>query len=209
MTAIGKKLQLKPEQRLLLLNAPEPIVSILSAEGYHVTNETNLQHVGVFNAVQLFVRNTDELNDFIPEVVPVLKPNTLLWIAYPKKSSGVKTDISRDTGWGTVKALGYEMTRLVSLDDTWSSARCKHISERSKPSKFGVDLPGIDRKAKIVVLPKEMHEALKGAGVLDVFTSLSFSHRREYAVSVIEAKRAETRAKRIKKIIEQLMLRQG
>jgi hypothetical protein len=208
MTEIGKKLQLKPQSSLLLLNAPEQIASVFTLEGYHCINMLEVPHVGMYDAVQLFVRNTEELNHFVPEVIPLLTLNALFWIAYPKKSSGIKTDINRDTGWGILKELGCELTRLVSIDDTWSSARCRHVSERSKPSVFGIDLPGIDRKAKTVILPKDMQQALTEAGVLDAFNSLAFSHRREYTVAVMEAKRAETRAKRIGKAIEELKAKQ-
>lgn len=205
MTELGKKLQLKPDHKILLLNAPEHIANELAAEGYTFTNAIEVPHVGVFDAVQLFVRNTKELENFAPQVIPLLKQNTLFWIAYPKKSSGIKADLSRDQGWKTVTDLGYEINRLVALDDTWSSARFRHKAERDKPSMFGVDMPGIDRKTKMVVLPDDMHLALKNAGVLDYFEKLAFTHRKEYAVAVLEAKRPETRAKRIQKTIDELL----
>lgn len=208
MAELGKKLQLKPGNSLLLLNAPDPFADALAAEGYTFTNAAETPHVGTYDAVQLFVRNIEELDMFVPQVVPLLKPNALFWIAYPKKSSGIKTDLSRDEGWKTVAELGYETTRLVALDDTWSSARFRHTSERSKPSTFGMDMPGIDRKTKTVVLPEDMQQALEKAGVLEVFNQLAFTHRKEYAVAVLDAKRPETRAKRIQKTIEDLQAKQ-
>ncbi len=208
MKDTGSKLQLKPQAKMLLVNAPEYIADLLESEGYHITNVVEMPHVGVYDAVQLFVRNIEELNHFAPEVIPLLTPHSLFWIAYPKKSSGVKTDISRDAGWEAVKELGYEINRLVSLDSTWSSARFRHASERTKASVFGVDLPGIDRKAKTVDLPEDMKHALEEAGVLELFNTLSFTHRKEYAVAVMEAKREETRVNRILKTIEQLKAKQ-
>ena len=208
MAELGKKLQLKPNDSLLLLNAPDTIAEMLAAEGYTFTNAVEVPNIGTYDAVQLFVRDIAELNNFVPQVVPLLKPNALFWIAYPKKSSGMKTDLSRDEGWKTVSGLGYEATRLVALDGTWSSARFRHTTERSKPSTFGVDMPGIDRKNKTVAVPEDMQQALEQAGVLEVFNKLAFTHRKEHVVAVLEAKRPETRAKRIQKAIEALQAKQ-
>ena len=208
MAELGKKLQLKPNDSLLLLNAPDTIAEMLAAEGYTFTNAVEVPNIGTYDAVQLFVRDIAELNNFVPQVVPLLKPNALFWIAYPKKSSGMKTDLSRDEGWKTVSELGYEATRLVALDGTWSSARFRHTTERSKPSTFGVDMPGIDRKNKTVAVPEDMQQALEQAGVLEVFNKLAFTHRKEHVVAVLEAKRPETRAKRIQKAIEALQAKQ-
>lgn len=208
MAELGKKLQLKHTYKLLLLNAPMQIADALALEGYTFTNSAEAPHVGAYDAVQLFVRNTDELNHFVPQVLPLLNSDALFWIAYPKKSSGIKTDLSRDNGWQTVTESGYETTRLVSLDDTWSSARFRHKTERSKPSMFGVDMPGIDRAAKTVVLPEDMQQALEQAGVLEKFNRLAFTHRKEYTVAVLDAKRPETRAKRIQKAVDDLAAKQ-
>ncbi|MBC5993911.1 YdeI/OmpD-associated family protein [Pontibacter cellulosilyticus] len=207
MAEIGKKLQLKHTYSLLLLNAPDQIADALATEGYTFTNAAETPHVGTYDAVQIFVRNKDEMDHFVPQVVLLLKPNALFWVAYPKKSSGIKTDLSRDEGWKTVAALGYEATRLVALGDTWSSARFRHKTERSKPSTFGMDMPGIDRKAKTVVLPEDVQQALEQADLLEVFNQMAFTHRKEYVVAVLDAKRPETRAKRIQKIIDDLQAR--
>ncbi|MEJ8803747.1 YdeI/OmpD-associated family protein [Pontibacter sp. H249] len=208
MAELGRKLQLKLGASLLLINAPEHIADALAAEGYTFANAAEPPHVGIYDAVQLFVRNIEELNQLVPQVVPLLKPKGLFWIAYPKKSSGIKTNLNRDEGWKTVIELGYEATRLVALDETWSSARYRHKTERSKPSTFGMDMPGIDRKNKTVTLPEDMQLALEQAGVLEMFGNLAFTHRKEYVVAVLEAKRPETRAKRIQKAVEELQAKQ-
>ncbi|GAB3202855.1 hypothetical protein ABID22_001105 [Pontibacter aydingkolensis] len=208
MPEIGKKLQLKPSQLLLLLNAPDHMADVLLAEGYTFANAIEVPHIGTYDAVQLFVRNKEEVDHFVQQVIPLLKPKAFFWIAYPKKSSGIKTNLSRDEGWKTVAELGYEATRLVALDETWSSVRFRHTSDRDKPSVFGVDMPGIDRKAKTVILPDDMHKALEHGGVLDTFNKLAFTHRKEYALPVLEAKRPETRVKRIQKTLEDLQAKQ-
>jgi hypothetical protein len=209
MSELGKKLQLKPSHQLLLLNAPESFAQALAAEGYTFTRtDEDAPAVGVYDAVQLFVRSKEELGHFAPQAVAVLKPEAMLWIAYPKKSSGIKTDLNRDHGWSTMTDAGYAGVRQVAIDDTWSALRFKHASKLKPGSMFGVDLPGIDRKAKTVIVPEDMQQALEEAGVLEVFNKLAFTHRKEHVVAVLEAKRPETRTRRIGKTIEQLAKKQ-
>ena len=164
--------------------------------------------MGIYDAVQLFVQSKEELEEFGPQAVALLKPEAMLWIAYPKKSSGIKTNLNRDNGWEILFALGYSGVRQIAIDETWSALRFRHKAERNERSTFGVDIPGIDRKAKAVTIPGDMQQALEEAGLLEQFNQLAFTHRKEYVVAVLEAKRPETRAKRIKKAIDQLAQQQ-
>jgi hypothetical protein len=205
MESLGKKLQLKPNQKFLLLNAPEAVAEALSAEGYTFATEGVTAEKGAFDAVQLFVKSKAELERDVLQAMEALKPAGVLWIAYPKKSSKVKSDLTRDEGWKAVAELGYEGVRQIAIDDTWSALRFRHTSERKEPSMFGVDYPGIDRKTRTVAIPDDLREALEAVGLLESFEQLAFTHRKEFVVSVLDAKRPETRANRIGKTIEQLM----
>jgi hypothetical protein len=53
--------------------------------------------------------------------VQVLKPTSLLWIAFPKGTSKIKTDRTRDKGWEKVEQQGLKWITLISLNDTWSA----------------------------------------------------------------------------------------
>ncbi|WP_242922008.1 YdeI/OmpD-associated family protein [Pontibacter liquoris] len=207
MEDLGRKLQLKQNSSILLLNAPTGAGQALAGSGYTVTDAIEVPSVGTYDAVQLFARSRQELEALAPQAIALLKPGALLWIAYPKKTSGIISDLTRDEGWKILDELGYGAVRQVALDDTWSSLRFKHESERKEPSQFGVDPPGIDRATKTVVPPADMQQALEAAGVAAVFWQLAFTHRKEYVVAVLDAKRPETRAKRIAKTVEELKAR--
>lgn len=202
MQQLGKKLQLKQGQQILLLNAPASVVQLLSEEGYAVATEQKKEDK--CDAVQLFVQDKAELNKFAQEAIDGLNPAGVLWIAYPKKSSGVVSDLTRDNGWSVISALGYAGVRQVAIDAKWSSLRFKHKSERSKPSKMGAAYPGIDKTNRVVTPPADLQEALDDAGLSDKFQALSFTAKKEYIVAVLEAKQTETRIRRIRKTIEQL-----
>jgi hypothetical protein len=65
-----------------------------------------------------------------------------------------------------------------------------------------------DDAAREVELPQELAEAFRrNRAAQRVFERLSYSHRREYAQHVAEAKRPETRARRAERTIEQLLAR--
>ena len=46
-----------------------------------------------------------------------------LWVAYPKLTSDIDTDLTRDRGWDTLTALGLRGVAIVSVDDTWAAVR--------------------------------------------------------------------------------------
>lgn len=58
-----------------------------------------------------------------------LKPDSLLWIAYPKGSSQIKTDVNRDTLWKTIEPTGWRPVRQIVLDEVWSAMRFRPSSQ--------------------------------------------------------------------------------
>lgn len=207
MADLGKKLQLKKEHAILLLMAPEDVAQALQQEGYTFTRAGEAPSMGSYEAVLLFVQQASELEQLAPQAVALLQPEGLLWVAYPKKSSGIKTDLTRDNGWQVMGSMQYEPVRQVAVDEVWSALRFRPQAARKQPSTFGVDMPGIDRKAKTVSLPDDLREALQEAGLLEAFERMAFTHRKEYVVAVLEAKRPETRTRRIAKTVEEMAKR--
>ena len=51
----------------------------------------------------------------------------LLWLSYPKRSSKVETDLSRDVGWEVVADAGLRPVTQVSIDETWSALRFRPV----------------------------------------------------------------------------------
>lgn len=114
MEEVLKKLRYK-SGRALIVNAPE---------GYDLGIETEDKLEGKFEFVQLFVGNAEQVNEFLPKVIPVLNEDALFWITYPKQSSKVKTDINRDTLANQVQnQTEYCAVSNVAVNDTWSALR--------------------------------------------------------------------------------------
>ena len=122
-----KKLGVKPGQKLLVMNPPPDYIKKLGElpEGTEISTAPE----GAFDFVQLFVRKKADIEEQASIAIQALKLGGLLWFAYPKKSSGVKTDITRDIGWEAVRSTGMRPVSLVSIDDTWSALRFRPESD--------------------------------------------------------------------------------
>ena len=127
ISSLAKKLQLKPESSILLYNAPDSYPALLEPlpDGAFLVQSVDS---GRCDAVHLFVTTGADLRRDLPHVLAVLKPDGLLWISYPKKSSGTETDLTRDVGWESIKAAGWEPVRQVSLYETWSALRFRPVA---------------------------------------------------------------------------------
>ncbi len=122
-----KKLGIRPGHKLLILNEPEGYVQRLRPLPANTEIKTNAD--GTFDLVQLFVHNKVDIDSHAMTAVRALKPGGVLWFPYPKKSSKVKTDITRDAGWESVYILGSRPVSQVAIDDTWSALRFRPASE--------------------------------------------------------------------------------
>jgi hypothetical protein len=117
--ALVKKLKLKPGQRAAIVNAPSGYLGQLQPlpEGVELSEAL----AGTFDWVQIFVRNKAELDGAVPQLLAALKPESLLWVSFPKGSSKIQTDLTRDTGWEALQAADLKWVTLVAVDATWSA----------------------------------------------------------------------------------------
>jgi hypothetical protein len=114
-----KKLKLKPGQRAVLLNAPQGYLDQLGGMPEGVQMHSKLD--GQYDWIQVFVKNKAELGAMLPAVLAALKPESLLWISFPKGTSKIQTDLTRDQGWEDLQQADLKWVNLVSVDDTWSA----------------------------------------------------------------------------------------
>jgi hypothetical protein len=122
-----KKLGVKPGYRLLVLNAPDGYLAQLTPLPEKAELATGGK--GPFDVVQLFVKNKAQVDRDATKAIQAVKPRGLLWIAYPKKSSKIETDISRDVGWETMKKADWEGVAIFAIDDTWSALRFRPAAD--------------------------------------------------------------------------------
>lgn len=116
---LSKKLKLKPGLRAAVVNAPPGYIAELQPLPEGVELGERLE--GDYDWVQVFVKDKAELDSLIQPVAAALRPQSLLWIAFPKGSSKIQTDLTRDQGWGAIQAANLKWINLVSVNDTWSA----------------------------------------------------------------------------------------
>ncbi|RAW02823.1 YdeI/OmpD-associated family protein [Pseudochryseolinea flava] len=122
--AIFAKLKIKPGQKVLILSGPAGYAK--ATADVHLKIAAKQQ----YDAIQLFAKNIADVNKHIGAVLKALHDDGLLWISYPKKTSTIKSDLSRDHGWDKLIAAGYEGVSLVSIDETWSAFRFKKTKKQ-------------------------------------------------------------------------------
>lgn len=121
VSELARKLGIRPGSRILILNPPHGYKSML--EPLPKGAQMMLGGAGPFDVVQCFVASRAELEARAPNALNAAGPGAFVWLCYPKKSSKVKTDISRDVGWEPVRAAGWEGASRLSIDETWSAVR--------------------------------------------------------------------------------------
>ncbi len=207
---LAKKLHLKPGMRVAVANAPRGF-SLGRVAG--VTIETALK--SNLDLVLLFATTQRELKTQWAKALSSMKQDGALWVSYPKKGSGVPTDLGMGE-WGAARGSDWNPVAMVGVDDTWSAVRFKYAPgleqkrhERQEESIRDADgMVCVDRVKRIVTPPKDLQKRLaKDARARSAFDGLAFTHRKEYVVWILDAKKAETREARLGRTIE--MLAQG
>ncbi len=120
---LAEKLLLKPGTRVFLQNAPSPAPISIPADSTLVPKPEDA------DVILIFVASQAELARFAPDMLAGYQDGAVLWLVYPKKSSGIKTDLSRDIGWLPLESAGFLPVTLVALDETWSALRFRRRSE--------------------------------------------------------------------------------
>ena len=123
--SLVKKLRIQPGQRLLILNPPSGYIESLGdlPEGVEVSEKPE----GKFDFVHQFVRDSTEFADLSPKAMDAVKYDGLLWISYPKRSSKVATDLTRDVMWDLMADTGLRPVTQVSIDEVWSALRFRPV----------------------------------------------------------------------------------
>lgn len=209
--SISEKLRIKKNFILLTINAPADFKISLTALPENVKLVTSGKE---YDQVHWFVLNKAQLEKEMSRVMKLLKENVIVWAYYPKGTSKIQTDLTRDKGWDCLRSESEKLTwiNLISFNDTWSvfGFRAKTAADKAKEAKAEPReiFNWIDPVNKKVRLPDDLKASFKkNRKEAGIFDSLAYSHKKEYVEWIVTAKREETRSKRIKETIERL--RQG
>jgi len=203
-----EKLQLKDEKNLLIQGLPSSIEKQFAKLSY-AKNVTPLLKTKKVDFALVFAVNQNQLNSVLKDVFPALHEDSKLWVAYPKQTSKIVSDLNRDCSWSFLTENEYEGVSLVALDHVWSAMRFKKsgaITSRVKAAEKKAEVSNIDFEKRLVMPPVELEMIFtKHLQVKEFFTSLSFSNQKEYVTWIQDAKKDETRKRRLEVAVEKLM----
>jgi hypothetical protein len=127
MSDIFKKLNLKDQKEILVLNAPEsfePELALLD----NVAIRQSLDSIQRIVFSLTFVTRQDEVDNLAKAIAKKAEGDAIVWFAYPKASSKkYKCEFNRDTGWAVLGQLGFESVRQVAIDADWSAIRFRRV----------------------------------------------------------------------------------
>lgn len=205
-SSLLQKLKIKDGFTLLGINEPADFKKYLDLpSSIKLTSKAKN-----YDQIHWFVQNRSQLENEMADVLPLLKEGLICWIYYPKGSSKIQTDLTRDKGWDDLlKIKELHWLSLISFDDTWSAFAMRYSSKpdskTDKPKENRAIMDYIDPKNKTVKLPEDFQSELnKKKKLADFFNQLAFSHKKEYVEWIVSAKKEDTRNKRIKSSLEMM-----
>jgi hypothetical protein len=204
---LAEKLRITQGMKLLTINAPKDFLQKVEGLPKQVLAGEQEKE---YDQVHWFVQHKAQMEKELEAVLKKVKPGVTCWIYYPKGTSKVQTDLTRDKGWDELlKHREMQWISLISFDDTWSAfgMRLKTEADKKKEAapKVREIFNWVDPTTKEVKLPPDLSAALrKNKKEMEYFNSLSFTNKKEYIEWIVTAKREETRAERIQGTVDRL-----
>ena len=120
-TPLAKKLGIKEAFRVKTKNAPEDYLDILEPIPDDVTfSTTQRKDVDVWH---LFTTKKIELRKQLEIAKKQIKQDGMIWVSWPKKSSGMASEITEDTIREVCLPMGLVDIKVCAVDDTWSGLK--------------------------------------------------------------------------------------
>lgn len=132
-TPLPKKLGIKDGFRVALLDVPASVQAELKAALSSCERTTNGRSL---DFVFLFAKSQSELKKHFSRIARQLVPAGILWVAWPKKASGIPSDLNEDE----VRSIGLEIglvdVKVCAVDEIWSGLKFViRVKDRAKVCK--------------------------------------------------------------------------
>ena len=127
-TPLPKKLGIKEGASIAFSRAPDDFAETLGPlpDGARVKGSVR----GPLDVIVAFFTRRSEFERRLPALRGAMAPACGLWIAWPKRASGVETDMTEDVVREVVLPLGLVDNKVCAIDDTWSGLRVVWRKER-------------------------------------------------------------------------------
>ena len=120
-TPLAQKLGIKAGQRVVVIDGPAAYRKLLSPLPEAVSFSTKVDSATTF--IHLFVSERKTLEKQLKRLRKLIADTGTLWISWPKKSSGVATDVTEDVIREVALPLGFVDVKVCAVDQTWSGLK--------------------------------------------------------------------------------------
>ena len=120
-TPLPQKLGIKPGTIIVAIDAPENYRKLLGQIPSGVNFAT--RPVGNTKFIHLFVKERRVLQTYLQSLRRKIAEDAAVWISWPKKSSGVPTDVTEDVIRAVALPIGFVDIKVCAVDDTWSGLK--------------------------------------------------------------------------------------
>jgi hypothetical protein len=117
---VAERLQVKGDRRLAVIGASAALEKTVGAAKARA-------EAAKADVVLLFAADRAALDARLPDTLKKMPANAILWIAYPKLSSKLSGDLSRDTIHGLAPSYGLDTVSQIAIDEDWSALRLKRV----------------------------------------------------------------------------------
>jgi hypothetical protein len=129
-TPLAKKLGIKQGTRLHSVNAPAGYAALLSPLPENVTLVQ--KDAAELDLIHLFTRTRSDLIKLIDRYKTQIKQNGAIWVSWPKKASGIPSEITEDTVREVALPMGLVDIKVCAVDDVWSGLKLVIRKENRK-----------------------------------------------------------------------------
>lgn len=129
-TPLPQKLGIKPGIIVVAIDAPENYRKLLGQIPSGVNFAT--RPVGKTRFIHLFVRERRVLQTQLQNLRRKIAEDAAVWVSWPKKSSGVPTDVTEDVIRAVALPIGFVDTKVCAVDDIWSGLKLMIRRENRK-----------------------------------------------------------------------------
>ncbi|CAN5859622.1 hypothetical protein BH11BAC4_BH11BAC4_17000 [soil metagenome] len=124
LLTVLEKLQLKDEKNILVQGLPSSIEKQFVKLNF-AKSVTPLLRSRSIDFALVFAVSKAQLTGILQDVVPALHENGKLWVAHPKTTSKIASDLCRDCTWDIITSIGFDPIDFVELDNTWNAVHFK------------------------------------------------------------------------------------
>jgi hypothetical protein len=119
--SVVQKLGIKPGFRIFVDGAPASYDDVIGPLPADVTLAPRLK--APLDMAHVFAKQAAVLRKKLPACREAIAPDGMVWVSWPKKSSGVTTDVTENVVRDTALSLGLVDVKVCAIDDTWSGLK--------------------------------------------------------------------------------------